>query len=61
MHHSAKPGNILLDQNNNIHIPDFGMCDVLVQTATLTDVMGTPLDVAPEAHAEERDASIDVC
>ncbi|KZV27363.1 receptor-like protein kinase 1 [Dorcoceras hygrometricum] len=50
IHCDIKPQNILLDENNNARIADFGLSKLLMmdQSRTLTDIRGTKGYVAPE-------------
>ena len=56
LHRDIKPGNILLDQEGEPHLTDFGLARLLESESTITrtlEVMGTPSYMAPEQAAGE--------
>ena len=66
LHRDIKPGNILLDQQGEPHLTDFGLARLIEQESTITnsfDVLGTPSYMAPEQAAgntKELTAAADV-
>ena len=50
VHRDLKPANILIDENNQLYVTDFGIARILSDTSTLTvdATVGTPHYMAPE-------------
>ena len=56
LHRDIKPGNILLDQEGEPHLADFGLARLVETESTITrtlEVIGTPSYMAPEQAAGE--------
>jgi serine/threonine-protein kinase len=54
LHRDIKPGNILLDQQGEPHLTDFGLARLVESESTVTctlEVLGTPSYMAPEQAA----------
>ncbi len=54
LHRDIKPGNILLDENGEAHLTDFGPARLVEKESNITrtmDVLGTPSYMAPEQAA----------
>src|SRR5438067_13482219 len=54
LHRDIKPGNILLDQQGEPHLTDFGLARLVETESTVTrtlEVLGTPSYMAPEQAA----------
>jgi tRNA A-37 threonylcarbamoyl transferase component Bud32 len=63
IHRDLKPRNILIDQQGDVYLSDFGIAKMLESAATLTGtgIMGTPAYIAPElAQGMKADKRVDV-
>jgi tRNA A-37 threonylcarbamoyl transferase component Bud32 len=63
IHRDLKPRNILIDQQGDVYLSDFGIAKMLESQATLTGtgIMGTPAYIAPElAQGMKADKRVDV-
>ncbi|PYK18178.1 MAG: hypothetical protein DME55_07475, partial [Verrucomicrobia bacterium] len=59
LHRDIKPGNILLDQEGEPHLTDFGLARLVETESTITrtmEVLGTPSYMAPEQAVGNNDA-----
>ena len=63
LHRDLKPSNILLDEQGEPHVADFGLAKMLAQesAATLTDsILGSPNYIAPElANGRGKDVTVE--
>jgi tRNA A-37 threonylcarbamoyl transferase component Bud32 len=60
IHRDLKPSNILVDEEHEIRIADFGASQFEAIHATQTIGSGTPFYMAPEQYAPEYDNKVDV-
>jgi serine/threonine protein kinase len=61
IHRDLKPANILLDEQNNAYLTDFGIARVLNSSLTGSAIIGTPAYMSPEqAHGMDVDGRADV-
>jgi TolB-like protein/predicted Ser/Thr protein kinase len=59
LHRDIKPGNILLDQQNEPHLTDFGLARLIETESTVTrtqEVLGTPSYMPPEQAVGNNEA-----
>lgn len=61
IHRDIKPGNVMLDENGNAYLSDFGIARVLGSNLTGSAIIGTPAYMSPEqAHGLPLDARSDI-
>lgn len=58
-HRDLKPENLLLDDNNNIKLCDFGWCDYIDSTTSFSTICGTLEYMAPEIFNKKYDFKVD--
>ena len=60
VHRDLKPENLLLDENNNIKIIDFGLSNIYQRGELLKTACGSPCYAAPEMIAGKRYSGLKV-
>ena len=50
IHRDIKPANIMLKENNDVKITDFGSAAIMKAESTMIDGIGTPAYMSPEQH-----------
>ncbi|TNJ28121.1 Kinase, NEK [Giardia muris] len=54
VHRDIKPANILMDNEGNFYLADFGMCRALSDSISASTYAGTPVYMAPEVIAHQK-------
>src|SRR5262245_42077444 len=54
IHRDIKPANILIKEETDIKISDFGAAAMLTTTRTVVDGIGTPAYMSPEQHLNKK-------
>jgi serine/threonine-protein kinase len=61
IHRDIKPGNVILDENGNAYLSDFGIARIMDSNLTGSAIIGTPAYMSPEqANGQPLDARSDV-
>lgn len=63
IHRDLKPGNVLLDDNHNAYLVDFGIAKIISETrgGAMSALLGTPSYIAPEQwQAQTIDHRVDI-